>query len=445
MERVWKKERVVSLFGVVALMVSWAGGDEKIVYSLIDTAQHKSVVYAMNTDASQRTEIFDFSRNPKDTDGYIVDLWAEKGKLYFSSDNNYLYGPARYNLFDVVPGSYASHQITPGEHSGVWGLQGTATVNGTVEKGNGDPYINAPVFLEGKGMVYTDGTGAFEFQNVAAGDYWLTAYRDSSNTHQSLYIKTSDHLVSGPWQLVPNTGDRWSCEAPRVYGNRIYYLYSYYMNTEIKYTDTKGTVPHKTVLHYLSAAPQCDADFDAFDIGQKSGKLLFIQYKQGPACGGIYTADKEGKNITQLVDMTLWQTVNDSPASERQIFWNSDETMFAMSVSIHNSQNYQDYGGILVFNASGTLLSESYGPASYEMTLYGWDAKDQWLLYGLHPYNDATKKMLGKIRVDQHGSIDSGSAVSLLQNANIGGAGWMEEGAQPVVSSMAPLIQYLLD
>jgi len=444
MKMPWQSPRGFHLLAMVSLLFSLVSAEEKIAYTLNDNAQRTGAIYTMQTDASNRVRIFDFTHAPKDKEGYIVDLWAYEGKLYFSSNNNYFYGPSRDNLFRIVPPSQHYEKMTPGEYSGIWG-SGTATVTGSVERSNGDPYIGTPVFLEGKGMVYTDSTGEFEFQNVASGEYWLTAYRDSSDTHQSLYIHTADNLISGPWKMVPNTGDRWSCESPRVYQNRLYYLYSYYINSEIKYTDFQGTVPHTTVLHYQSAAPQCDADFDAYDVGKQSGNLLFIQYKQGPTCGGIYRADKDGKNITQLVDMTQWSTLNDSPASERQIFWNSEETLFAMSVSIHNPNDYQDYGGILVFDASGTLLSQVYGPASYEMVLYGWDSHNQWLLYALYPNNDSTKKTLGKIAVDSAGIIDTNSATTLLQNVDIGGASWFKEIPHQTTLSIAPIVQYLLD
>jgi hypothetical protein len=211
---------------LVVLIASAMSGEDRIAYVISAGVPENGKVYSIKSDGSDSKLLFDFSKHPKDTTGIIKDLDSGNGRLYFSSNNNYLYGPARYNLFEILPGQYSSHQLTPGEYSGTWSA-GSGKVTGSVKDSAGNPYVGTPVFLEGKGMVYTDAIGEFEFANVASGEYWLNAYRGGgSDTHESKYIQISNYATSGPWPLVPDTGDRWSYERPVAYGDRVYYINS---------------------------------------------------------------------------------------------------------------------------------------------------------------------------------------------------------------------------
>ncbi len=398
--------------------------EQNILYSIQDSTLSGSI-YLMDENGANSKKIFDFSQHPKFTTGLMLDLYSNGGKIYFTSDNGFAYGPARYNIFEAKIESYSFNQITPGENSGVWGKIGSGRVTGVVKRSNGDPYVGVPVFLEGKDMIYTDGSGNFSFSNIPEGYYWLNATRGGgSDVHDSQFIHVINGITSGPWTLTPNTGSRWSVEKPLVYQDRIYYLFSEYLNTDIKYTNRDGKVPHTTVLNY-AGDKECGGDFDAFDVGKKSGQLIIIKYEQGKPClGGIYTSDKDGNNYKQLIDMSSWNSVQDFPGTKREIYWNSNETLFTMNISIQNQNDYQIYDGILILGKDGALKSQIYAPASTSIEIYGWSNDNKWLLYSIYPSNDSNIKKLLKIRVSNDGVLDGNNIVTLIESAKILSATW---------------------
>jgi len=425
---------------LVVLIASVISGEDRIAYVISEGVPENGKVYSIKSDGSDSEFLFDFSKHPKDKTGIIKDLNSEGGKLYFSSNNNYVYGPARYNLFEILPGQYFFHQLTPGENSGVWGISGSEKVTGSVKDSAGNPYVGSPVFLEGKGMVYTDAIGEFEFTNVASGDYWLNAYRGGgSDVHESKYIHISNYATSGPWQLIPDTGDRWSYEKPVVYGDRVYYIHSYYSNISIKYVNKQASIPHTEVLKYDS--PQCGGEFDAFDVGKKSGKMVVIKFEQGSSCGGVYMADKDGRDFHLVVDMTQWGALVDYPGTQRQIFWNNDESQFVMNAKIQD-QNYNTYGYMYLFDSDGNYLADVYKPSSI-MTVYGWSPDGEWVLYSLSPESDPSKKTLAKIKI-VNDDFDISTNIILVKDASISGATWMD-GLSSEQQMNPAIISYLLN
>jgi len=381
-------------------------------------------IYMMDVNGANSKKVFDFSKLTHYTDNVMLDLSFHNGKIYFVSHAGWLYGPAYFNIFEVGINPYSFNQITPGENSGVWGKIGTGTVTGVVQRSNGEPYSGVPVFLEGKDMVYTDANGRFTFSNVADGYYWLNATRGGgSDVHNSQFIKSLGGTTSGPWNLVPDTSGRWLYLKPKFYQNRIYYIFSpYVIKTDIKYTNVEGTIPHTTVLTY-DGDKECGYEFDSFDVGKKTGQLLIVKYVQGKSClGGVYTADKDGNNYRQIIDMSLWNNIQDL-RDKREIFWNSDETLFTMNIAIQN--NFQTYEGILVFNKNGELQSQIYAPASIGLSIYGWSRDDREILYSTYSLDNQAIKKLLKISVSDNGILDENSIVTLIESEKILSATWI--------------------
>lgn len=441
----FKLSVMVLMFSSVSAI---AAAKDKIAYALSDGAvSPNGSIHLMEFDGSNSKNIFDFSNHPKDQDAPIYELHANSGKIYFTSDNSMFYGPARFNIFETNGQSTQPNQLTPGENAGKWGLTGLGTVTGTVKRGTGIPYGSAPVYLEGKGMLNADVNGEFTFSNVAPGYYWLNAFRTGETVFQSQYVYVQNNLTT-TFHFVPNTGDRYSHSAPARFQDRVYYIHSFYTNTDIKYTNTQGVTPHTEVVNYNNLSTQCagnsSGELDAFSVGQKTGKLVIYKYANGPACGGIYTADKDGNNLSQLVDMTtaFWNGVYEPIVSNHQVFWNSEESLFAFNYYTTSNEE-----GFAIVNAQGTVTDYLTFQPDYKVTLYGWSSDNAWLLFSAYSGSNSSTKWLYKVPVnssgifpvDGQGNFDNSKLVALLQDKNITGASWVTSN-----NNVMPGIRYLL-
>ncbi|MEA2047461.1 MAG: carboxypeptidase-like regulatory domain-containing protein [Campylobacterota bacterium] len=429
-----------SVFCALILFSSFLGAKEEIIYALSDgdLVDPTGTIHRMDGDGSNTIKVFDFSNHPKDNKALIFDLHSYDNKIYFNSDNSMFYGPSRRNIFSINTDGSGLDQITPGENSGKWDMSGSGTVVGTVKQQDGTPYSNAPVFFEGKGAINTNANGEFSFSNVASGLFWINGFASgNSTTFHSQYIHVIDNLTTTV-NLIPDTTARYSHKSPIRYQDRIYYMHSLYSNTEIKYTNTEGVTPHTTLLEYGDSATECSGgvssgEWDAFDVGKQSGKMIMLKYEEGPSCGGVYVADKDGKNLTQLVDLTSW--AGEPIVNFHSIFWNNKETLFAFNSYL---PNYGDEG-IAIYNASGVMTSYIQANSGYALELYGWNSDDSSLLFSIYVKNSYDEKNLQKITVDNHGVADTGTITQLLPQSNIISARWKS----PSKSSM-PAIFYLI-
>ena len=154
------------------------------------------------------------------------------------------------------------------------------------------------------------------------------------------------------------------------------------LNTAIKYTDREGTIPNIDVLQY-GGDKECGGEFDAFDVGKKSGKLIMIKYKTGSRClGGVYTSDKNGNDYTQIIDMGQWSSLSSIyEGTFSKIFWNRDETLFTMNASFQDDSGI--YQGLLVFDSNGELKSQIYAQPNQSIIIYGWSSDSKFILFSL--------------------------------------------------------------
>lgn len=394
---------------------------EKILVSISNntTTWDDDTLYTIDPDGSHKTEFFDFHTQPKLTTGQIhaPRIGSNASQIYFHSEHAYIYTPARRNLFSLSVSDTALKQITPGANSGVWGQSGNSTISGFVTDGFGTPWGNAPVYLEGMDMVYTDIDGAFSFHNVPPGPRWLMAYRPALDAFDATNILVTANINVTGLDLVPNSTDRMNFEHPVPFNNRIYYSFI----NEIHWTGSSYINP-QTV--YTSPADSCPTlpTIDAFDAGPLTGRLAIYDYQEGCGIGnnnhnGIYLTDKDGNNKQLIVDILNAPNWN-NPILPVEIFWSPNEQFIAVKAK---------YGGIdhlLVFNTSGQLSGFAYADTGSEvLTSHGWSPDGKWLLYSSYDGNPA-QATLGKIGVEPSGSLDNTSLTILLTNQPISGATW---------------------
>ncbi len=409
--------------GIVMLSSISAGspvwGDEgKIFVSLAwnTTTWSNDSLFFIDPDGSGKTKIFDFSGNVQAPSGSIMHpRVGNSGQIFFSSDNAYLWTPARLNLFRVSVDGTGRDQITPDMNSGLWNQPGPyGTVEVTVLDGTGNPVGGAQVFVEGMSLKNADTNGFCRIENVPEGVRYVVGYRVYSGT---MYFDAQPiSVVSGntyQLTLTPNTGTRANLESPVWFGERIYYRL---WPDKIEYTDSNGT--HSTGVY---ASPPCDygpGTVKGFDVAPFSGKIVLADYMTG--CGehiGLYTADKDGHNLTPLADFKSgdWCGVND-------LFWSPDEKKIALTAC--NGWYY----GILVLNAEATAILgqgwnlTQYNPNFGNFRLHGWSPDGNWLLYSGYD-GDPSQTGLKKMRVNADGSLDLNSETLLLTDA-VHGATW---------------------
>ncbi|MCP5047215.1 MAG: carboxypeptidase regulatory-like domain-containing protein, partial [bacterium] len=300
------------------------GAQEKILVSTFNKTQTNDILYSMNPDGKGSMKLFDFSRHPRHTQGRILHLHiASDGRtIYFSSDNAYTYTPASRNLFRISSNGLAWEQFTPGPNSGKWDTPcPCGTVTGTVKRSNGMAYSNTAVFLESKGMVYSNADGSFRFDKVPQGKRWIVAYRPGSTVFESREIMVVPNLVSRA-DLVPNSDFRWSFTNPVVYGNRIYYRSGL---NKIEWR----TVKSDTGVGIYTSTGSCTGltNVDGFHVAPTSGRLAIMDYQQGCTTNrGLYIADRDGGQMGLLLDMKANQNWGDPG----EVFWSPDESKIAI-------------------------------------------------------------------------------------------------------------------
>lgn len=392
---------------------------EKILVSISNntTSWNDDTLYTLDPNGSNKTPFFNLHSQPQLTTGQIYAPRISGDHIYFHSEHAYIYTPARHNLFRLNTFRNNLDQITPSPNAGVWGQSGNSTVSGKVQQGNGTPWSNAPVYLEGMDMVYTAADGTFSFHNVPAGPRWLVAYRPALDAFEARSITVVSNLHNTGLVLEPNSSARMNFEHPAVFNGRIYYsLYN-----EIQWTDA-NFAPPQTV--YTSSADSCVGipTIDAFDAGAMTGRLAIYDYQEGCGIGnnnhnGIYITDKDGNNKQLIVDMLADANWN-NPILPVEIFWSPTETFIAVKAS------YSNYDHLLVYNTNGVLTGFAQADTTSQvLTLHGWSPDGKWLLYSEYD-GDPAQATLGKIGVNPDGSLNYGSITILLADQPISGATW---------------------
>ncbi|PIE64135.1 MAG: hypothetical protein CSA26_09735 [Desulfobacterales bacterium] len=399
------------------------------------------VLYTVNPVTGEYKKFFDFTNHPKDDTGSILSpRVSPDGKLIlFHSNNSYIWGPAFNNLFSINGRGGNRNQITPGAHSGQW-MQGTGVVTGKVfipaTSGGERVAVNALVYLEGMDPVYTDTSGNFRIENAPTGARWLVAYYPGATQYfDCASVNVIPGTTTGPLTLsIAPSGfmtSRANFEQPIYYDGRVYHLPNAGLaNLTIKYTDLAGE--HGPTTVYATQMDTCFADVHTYDVGSKTGKLLFVNYQNG--CNnqeyhsGIYTADKDGNNLQIIYNMaantstyTGWPP-NGIFTGDFQILWNWQETRFAIRGPYYIEGN--KYHAIHIFSADGIMLSSAWGDTTSQyLYLHGWSPDGNWLLYS-QKEGPSAPSSLHKIRVQENGRFDMSSDVTIFSSTFINGATW---------------------
>jgi len=435
----WLKQRrililIVSLVSLLTLTglpgstsasmkIGPAATQEKILVSIAnDTTGSDHTLYTLNPDGGGQTTLFNFHSHPEDT---TASIWQPRiapdgATIYFSSDNAYLFTPASRNLFRIASDGSWWDQITPDIYSGKWNQPGPyGSVAGTVKKSNGDPWINAPIFLEGMDLKYSEVDGSFRFENVPEGQRWIVAY-EPGNSGQ---FDAEGILVSSvsPWtaNLVPGSDAWMEFQSPIRYGDRIYHTLGI---NQIQWTDVNAS----TYVNVYTVSGSCSIpDVDGFDVAPTSGKLAIMDYGTGCSTNrGLYIADKDGNSPQLLVDM---KATGAGWCGAQEVFWSPDESKVAFktcydfgsgvgwqtNIFIHNAADGAYLGGLTFTSTSYTL---------YNVTFHGWSPDGSWLLYSY--WLDPASTNLEKVRINSDGSVDNTSFASVLAGVHLGGATW---------------------
>jgi hypothetical protein len=395
--------------------------EEKIVVSIANDALGADYsLYTLNPDGTAKTKIFDFSGHPKDPQAAI---WQPRiapggGTIYFTSDNAYLWTPASRNLFRIASDGSWWDQITPGPNSGKWNQPcPCGVVQGTVKKSNGDPWVGAPVYLEGMDMQNTDANGAFRFESVPEGKRSITAYESlASSTYDTQEVTV---VAGATWtaNLVPayDVGYLMEFQHPAFSpsGDRIYHTLGI---NKVQWTDVNALAYTQV---YAVSGICYDVDVDGFDVAPTSGKLAIMDF--GTGCDtnrGLYTADKDGNNVQLLVDMKA----DPNWSGGKGVFWSPDESKLAFL------SEYSYFVCLTVYSSAGSFQGWAcLGTQQHEynlinVDLHGWSPDGGWLLFSYWK-DDAAKVTLSKVKVDADGSVDT-NEVKLLTDTYLGGATW---------------------
>jgi len=404
-----------------SMTASTAPPQERILISIANDLWTDDTLYTLTTNGSGQTRLFDFHNHSQDADGRIWQprVAPDGVTIHFSSDSGYLWTPASRNLFRIASDGTWWDQITPDVNSGQWNQPGPyGVVEGTVEKSNGDPWINAPIFLEGTDLAYSKADGSFRFEDVPEGRRWIVAYEPGDTSH----FDAEEILVStvSPWttKLVPGSDSWMEFQNPVVHGDRIYHTLGI---NQIQWTDVSAS---RYVNVYTAAGSCTIPDVDGFDVAPSSGRLAIMDYGTGcPTNRGLYVADKDGNNLQLRVDMkeagTTW-------CGAQEVFWSPDESKVALKACYDFGSGWQTH--IFVYDATGggylggiTFLDTGY--TLYNVSLHGWSPSGDWLLYSYY-LDSADSTALDKVRVNGDGSLDTGSIVSLLAHVRLSGATW---------------------
>lgn len=394
--------------------------NEKILVSISSSELlSNDTLYTLNPDGGDLARLFDFRNHPRHDRGGIWQPRIASGgdAVYFCSDHAYLYTPATRNLFRITADGRHLQQITPGPNSGRWDQPGPyGSVEGRVEKSNGEPWYNAPLYLEGVGMTYSQPDGTFRFEKVPEGSRWIVAYRPGdADVSEAQPLSVVAGTVYGPLLLVPDYPTRMTFEAPIPHGERVYHRF---MLTQVQWTDLDSAAYNEV---YTVPVAGCISPplVEGVDVAPGSSRLAIVDY-HGDGCSenrGLYLADADGDNVRLLVDMKA--DYNWSGAQE--VFWSPDETRIALKAS------YNWHTCLLVFDAvSGKVLGWTYYDPSYSLfnvTLHGWSPDGRWLLCSQW-LNQPTMGALSKIVVNADGSLDTTAVTTLVANAGISGATW---------------------
>ncbi|MCD4669899.1 MAG: hypothetical protein K8S14_05590, partial [Actinomycetia bacterium] len=403
-----------------SMKTSLVATQEKIVVSIADTTGSDHTLYTLNPDGSGQTALFNFHSHPQDITASIWQprIAPDSTTIYFNSDNAYLFTPASRNLFRIASDGSWWDQITPDVYSGKWNQPGPyGIVEGTVQKSNGDPWINATVFLEGMDLKYSEVDGSFRFENVPEGKRWIVAY-EPGNSDQ---FDAEEILVAqgAPWtaNLVPGSDSWMEFQSPIRYGDRIYHTFGI---NQIQWTDVNAS----TYVNVYTVSGSCTIPtVDGFDVAPTSGKLAIMDYGTGcPTNRGLYIADKDGNNPQLLVDMKVAGT---GWCGAQEVFWSPDESKVALKACYDFGSGWQTH--IFVYDAAnGAYLGGiTFTDTNYTLvnvTLHGWSPDGNGLLYSY--WLDQASTNLDKARVNSDGSVDNTSFTSVLTGVHLGGATW---------------------
>ncbi|MBF0361518.1 MAG: hypothetical protein HQK49_10920 [Oligoflexia bacterium] len=347
-------------------------------------------------------------------------------EIYFSSAYNNSYTPSRYNIFKTTADGKPHTQLTPGPNSGVKysGNFPSGKVSGTVKKTNGDPWSSAPVFIEGAGMVYTDAQGKFSFDKVPAGLRYIMGYRTASDVYQGMPLNIVEN-TSIEVSLSPYMNIKANFERPALYEDRVYFRnYPY----EVVYMKKKSNNDHnlnhnqnpiETKVIYTSTSQGCTSyNVEGFDVAPKSGRVAIIDYTPGcPTNRGLYLTDKDGQNLSVLIDMKLQ---NSEWCGMKAVRWSADESKLAVLAC------YYWYPMLFIFDTTNwNLLGQMYFDKNLypyaNINLYDWSSNNEWLLVSYYS-NDMNNGNLSKIKVNPNGSIDYTNIVNIISGNTIYGA-----------------------
>lgn len=410
-----------------------AASSEKIIYSVFNQTGDDAVLFTMNPDATDQQQLFSFENHPRHNQGSIKDLSiSPDGRyIYFISDNSYVYTPARNNIFRISSDGTQWQQITPGPNSGIWDQScPCGTVQGYVLQSTGTPYANCPVYLEGKGMVYSGSDGSFVFDNVPPGVRWITAYRpDNSSVFESLSINVEAGLTTDA-QLTPYSDYRMNFELPRVYNNRIYHIF---WPKTLQWSDHEGIDFHTQ----YEATGSCTSipDVDGFDISPDSGKIIISDFEEGCTTNrGIYITDEQSNTPQLLVDMKSdWNY-----CGVQELFWSPDETMVAAKGCYNWATCLMLFDSATGSVTGSACFDQSLELSMYNVTLHGFSPDGKWILFS-NWTGETTNGELSKIGVSEDGALDTDNGVTLLAGVSLAGAVWGELSANlPDTTPAAP-------
>jgi len=221
--------------------------------------------------------------------------------------------------------------------------------------------------------------------------------------------------------LTPNDDSRWSAISPVPYQDKIYYLYDYYNTLEIKTVDRQGTLPNASIITVKTT--DYGGEIDAFDVGQKTGKLLMLDYDGSAGQGGIWTADKDGTGGAWVKYLTGTGYTEDIVGSS-EIFWSPDESRFALKGKYDNGSTTMDY--LWVYDAATGLVLGSYsaGFSNLHLTLHGWSPDGNWLLFSGYFSSNSSQVTLAKVMIKPDGTFDASTEVDILKNVPLTSATW---------------------
>ncbi len=400
------------IFFLLVSVIAFA--KEVIIFSLTDPVKDDGKLFIMNPQGGKTQEIFSFHTHPKIRKGSIyTPRIAKDGKtIYFSSDNAFAYTPFRANIFRVASDGSWVDQITPNSNSGRWDVGcPCGIVKGKVlHPGSKMPWGGCPVFLEGKGMVYSGSNGTFTFKDVPSGVRFVVGYKPGSSVFDAKPINvvpdTEIDVV-----LVPNSNYKTGFYSPIPVKEKVYFKFGM---SEIQWTDVEAT--HYNEVYKAKGVCSGIADIDGFDVNPQTEAIAVMDYQTGCTTNrGLYLISKG--NISLLWDMKQENGISGG----RGVYWTYNGKRLAVEVS-YNNITY-----IIIIDVEKKRFLSSFpfpnGYTIYDIELYGFSPSGEWLLFSYRiPSTD--KWVLTKIRVNKDGILDANSMVSLFKSSLLTGATW---------------------